>query len=303
MLFRNPKTQGVVELLIATLIWGFGFVATQWTLKFFDSASINFLRFFLAFLIGLVIVKIFAPAFGYSDSKPKLKIIFSDYAKIAAGPGVLLGLMIAMQTWGLEFTSVTNSGFITTLYVVFVPLISYVAFKLIPRPWHYLWLLLSLVGAAFMMELKLTDANKGDLYTLICAVLGAAQIVWVERVSKKIKSAFIFNVFQSFWAFLATLAFWPIYGRIHWSLPDAKGSLGLMSLVFGSTLFAFALQIKAQKKISANLASILFLLESPFAALFGFILLNESMGFLKVCGAILILGSALGAVRTSMSKS
>jgi drug/metabolite transporter (DMT)-like permease len=71
--------------------------------------------------------------------------------------------------------------------------------------------------------------------------------------------------------------------------------IGLLSLTFGSTLIAFALQVRAQRVLSPSIASLIFLLESPFALIFAIYFLNESMTDLQATGALLIFFSAVGA--------
>lgn len=273
------------ELTAATIIWGFGFVASAWALKAFDSASISAIRFSIGFLFGLAVLYIF-----------KVKIKKAD-VMVTMGPGLLLGFTLGLQTWGIEHTSITNSGFITTLYVVFVPLFQVLLFKVKPKRIHYFWLLLALTGTALMVQLKFTSLNVGDVYTFLCSLTAAGQILWIARVQKHIDNAFKFNTFQSLWAFVATLIFWPIYGKFYYHTPDIKALLSLMSLVFGSTILAFALQVKAQKVLPANTASLIFLVESPFAAIFAYFLLGEIWSPLQAVGAVLILIAAYGSTR------
>jgi drug/metabolite transporter (DMT)-like permease len=117
-----------------------------------------------------------------------------------------------------------------------------------------------------------------------------------------VKSAFIFNAFQSFWSALLSLVTVFIFSGPHWKGYDFWALVGLASLTIGSTMIAFALQVKAQKTLSPSLSSLLFLLESPFAMLFGILLLHETLSLGQTVGAVLIFLSAYGAVHFERKK-
>lgn len=281
------------ELLTAAIIWGFGFTATIWALQAVDSATMTVLRFSIAFVIGFAILRF---------TKLRAEITKKNFV-LSAFPGLVLGMVIMLQTWGLEYTSVTNSGFITTLYVVLVPILDRLLFKAHISRMHTAWVILAIVGTALMVNVQnMTALNKGDLLTIITAILAAIQIVWVGRISPQINSALAINTFQSFWATVSALVFWPVYGNIYFHTPTANALWGLISLTLGSTLLGFALQVKAQKFLSSSTASVIFLLESPFAALFGFALLNEKITTLQLLGGLLIFISAYASVRSNKTK-
>jgi drug/metabolite transporter (DMT)-like permease len=72
-----------------------------------------------------------------------------------------------------------------------------------------------------------------------------------------------------------------------------KAVIGLLSLSLGSTTLAFYLQVRAQAHLSATVSSLLFLLESPFALIFAFLLLGESLSTMEAIGAFLIFTAAV----------
>lgn len=287
---RARSLRAVGEMLFATAIWGFGFTATVWALESFSPFAVSFWRFGAAFVLAIPLVyfsRDFLSEFNWTSFK------------LAFTPGILIGSVLILQTWGLEMTTATKSGFITTLYVVFVPLIEVFLAKKRLHRMHFLWVFLALVGTAFMVnmyEYGLRGLNMGDALTLACAVFAAFHIVVVGKVSRQVKSAFIFNAFQSFWSAALSLVIVLITSGPHWKGMNGMAMVGLVSLAIGSTMIAFALQVKAQKTLSPSLSSLLFLLESPFAMLFGIALLGESLTWSQGLGAVLIFTSAFGAV-------
>ncbi len=281
------------ELLLATTIWGFGFTASIWALVAFDSISISILRFGIAFIVGAIIVRL------NREMRPQL-----NRANLLKSflPGILLGGMLCLQTWGLEYTTATNSGFITTLYVVFVPIIETLVYRKRLARNHALWVFLALVGTGLMIKLHFDSFNKGDILTLVCAITASLQMVAVGRVSQTIKSPFAFNTFQSFWAVIISLIFWPFYGRVLFQMPDMRAIIGLFSLIFLSTLLGFFLQVKAQKVLSPSISSLIFLLESPFAAIFAIFFLHERLTLWQTAGGVLIFFAAVQATRGESKK-
>jgi drug/metabolite transporter (DMT)-like permease len=284
----NQRLIAVFELLFATIIWGFGFTATIWAMESTSSIMLSVTRFFGACVLTL-------PIF-YFVKELRTQFSWANF-KLAALPGFLLGMTLILQTWGLEYTTATKSGFITTLYVILVPIIEILIIKKRISRLHSLWVALAMIGTGLIVQLQVNELNKGDVLTLICSIFAAAHIALLGVLGPKIKSPFVFNFYQSFWAGTLALVMLPFFKVVHWKGLNVWALIGFISLTVGSTMIAFALQVKAQKKISASLASLIFLLESPFAMMFGIILLNETLTSLQALGASLIILAAVGAIR------
>ncbi len=299
MLKRPLEVSAVGELVFAAGLWGFGFIATVWALEDFGPLWISGLRCSVAFVFGLLVCLI-SPRLRAGLKKTQFYLAF--------WPGLFLAGTLVLQTWGLRYTTATKSGFITTLYVLMVPVLERALLgRKIPR-FHIVFVLIALVGVAMICDFaqifRATPSdvsierarelwNFGDWLTLGCAVAATLQIVWFGKIHTRIESSFVFNVFQTFWAGLIpfTLMFFlePTPSKL-----SALSLGGMLMLTFASTLIAFALQVRAQKKVSPSLASLVFLLESPFAAIFGIMFLGERLTWMNASGALIILLS-LGA--------
>lgn len=281
--------QPIIELTLAAVFWGFGFVATVWALPFLSPAAIIFYRFITCFIVGLFIL-VFLKVRG----QPLINEL-----KLSIFAGLALGLCLFLQTWGLLYTTATNSGFITTLYVVLVPFLASIFLKERLYLFHWLFVAIALLGTALIVKLTDLSINVGDLLTLACAFAASIQIIYISWIANKTKHPFIFNTFQSLWAGLPYLLFLPAeHSSGKWDLIslDHLAWIGLLSLTVGSTLLGFYLQIKAQKKLSSSLASLVFLLESPFSCLFAIFFLKESMTLSQVSGAVMIVSACALAV-------
>ncbi len=292
------QLRAFIELFIASIIWGFGFTASIWALNSIDPISMSVVRFAVAFVAGLIFYGLFRLA-----THQKEKINHRSHLYYSILPGFFLAMTIGLQTWGLELTSATNSGFITTLYVVLVPLIQKFFFKRKIQRLHFLWVFIALLGTALMIQFHLSSFNNGDILTFVCAIFAAFHIIWIGRVQVHIQSAFLFNCYQSLWAAFGSLLLWPTYGSLYLKPFGTLSIIGLLAVTFGSTLLAFALQVRAQKVLTPSVSSMIYLLESPFAALFAVILLNEVISPLQLVGGVLIFFSAVGATITEQAKA
>jgi len=277
------KQKAVAELLLAGAIWGFGFVATIWGVQEMAPFTFTAFRFTLAFLIFFGIMKLLGR-----------KREMTEHFLLSMWPGLLLGISLLLQTLGLKYTTATKSGFITTLYIVIIPVCEWFLYKKKFTVLNFFMLLLALWGVVLLTGFRGGALNVGDVVTLICSFTFAAQILVVDKVIPKIKSGFAFNGCQTFWAAIPswalTLALDPFP-----SMPTSfRFYFSFLFMVCASSLFAFMLQIRAQKVLVPFVASMLFLLEAPYSAFFAWPLLGEVMTHEQWIGAIMILFSAVG---------
>ena len=272
--------------MFAAGLWGFGFIAVVWSLEELGPLQITFSRFLIGAFIGIVVQIPF-----------RSRIEWKSAISLGFWIGFFLAGTLVLQTTGLQYTSATKSGFITTLYVVMVPLFEavYYRHKISLKLWGLVFL--ALLGTALIMRFEFTDLNKGDLMTLACAVLASLHIIWIGKVSAKSRHPFLLNTAQSLWAAIILLPFvemapwWDKMTSIaSWS---PKAIFGLFALGVGSTTLAFYLQVKAQAHLSPTVSSLLFLLESPLAMIFAFFLLGESLSLMEGSGALLIFAAAV----------
>lgn len=290
---QEQQWMSFVLIIGAAAIWGGGFVFVKWLLPFANGLMVHHLRFILAGSTSALIL-LFAPSSW----------------RAAAGQSLVASLVLyaflTLQTIGLEYTTVAKSGFLTTLYVLFTPLI--LSFRVLlggGQPLKLLfWLsvLLAIFGMWLLAGADLASLNLGDYLTIGCALLAAIHILLVEYFQPSIKHPFGFNCMQCCWTGL-----WSIIGMgltDQWPSWDLIGQfdqlawMGLVGLGIFSSILAFGFQVWAQQKIPSHTAAVLFLLESPFAALFGFWLLSETLSIPGIIGCVLILVACLLALKS-----
>lgn len=294
MSFATPTPrQATFELIFAGALWGFGFVAAQWALTTWNPAGVLIWRFAGAMVIGEILYLII-------NLNNKNKHDWKSDFKGSIPAGLMLGTFLLLQTIGLQYTTASKSGFITTLYVIFVPLVNWVVFKKKISSAMLALIALACGGTFLLMDIRpqnfADDVNVGDLWTLAGAFVGAMHIIYIGRFTQKIKNPFRVNNFQSLFAIVAVLPMVFFAPKIQIGDINAKALWGLLVLAGACSLLGFYIQVRAQKVLSDSTASILFLLESPYAFFFAYLLAGERLNGPQGFGAILILGAALGMV-------
>jgi drug/metabolite transporter (DMT)-like permease len=283
---------GLLYALAAASIWGLAFTVLKFAYEGLGPWWLSSSRFFAAFALGL--------PFALIHRETRLGLSWKE-ARLSLPAGFFLGGCLVFQAVGLTETSVANSGFITVLYAIMVPLGEALLLRraVSPRVWGCV--LLAMAGSFLFSEARLDTWNRGDGLTFLCAVMAAGHILTLTAVEPRIQSAYTVNLWQMLWAGIFTL---PL-ALIMEPLPDPRAFSPTVILSFGyivllSTLGGFWLQVKTQQHLPATRAGLIYLLESPLAALGAFLLLGEGLSAMRLLGAsIILLAAALAVARTS----
>lgn len=272
-------------LAIAAMIWGAGFIATKWTLLDYGAYWSNGFRFILATII-------ISPYLIYKFKKRPL-----DFYKWPMLAGLILYLSMQAQTIGLETTTAAKSGFITTFYAFFTPIILMVFKRYRYQKTFWSLLFMSLMGVACLCDLHFASLVIGDMWTLTCAILFSLHILIADKIANNY-DPIEFNGIQNLFVALFSIApaFYfegtptlPMVSMTHLLTPSSLS--GFIILALFSSNIAFSIQVYAQKTIPAHIVGLIFLLESLFATLFGYLFLNEKLTLLNIFGCVLILFS------------
>lgn len=270
-------------LLLATLIWGLGYVGTRWTLLEYSPTWSNALRFFFA---GLIILPFL---FAKRDKIPIVGAFWSS---------IVLFIAMQLQTVGIASTTLAKSGFLTVFYALFTPLLTLLLFKQKFKAGYWFLLLTSLVGILLICELDISNFNQGDGYILMSAFAFAVQILVVDKWADEV-DAVLFNFMQcalvGVWGLgYAYLLEGPISLKPLLNFSTIENQLvlfGFIILSIMSSLIAFTLQIYAQRGMKPHIVSLCFLMESVFAAFFGFYFFNELITTMALIGCVLVITS------------
>ncbi len=277
------RWQANLVLLIAGATWGMGFVAQATAM---DSIG-PFLFIALRFIVASVVVLPFALIeSGRQKSSQATPLVSSDWLKFCL-IGACLFAGMATQQVGLLSTSVTNSGFLTGLYVVFTPLLGIVLFREFPHRITWVAAILALTGIFLLSGGDLGRLVIGDALTIGSAAFWALQVVMIARFVGQSGRPLALSLVQFVVTGAIALVCAVIWEPILWSgILSAAPQILYAGIVASG--FAFTLQVVGQRYTSAPQAAIFLSSEAPFAALFAFLWLGERIGLTGVAGCGLI---------------
>lgn len=285
------RLQANALLLFAGAIWGMGFIAQAKAMDSIGPYLFIALRFLVAcaFVLPFAIIESRRAQNANSAAKSTLQI--TDIVKFCL-IGLALFAGMATQQVGLLTTSVSNSGFLTGLYVVFTPLVAIILFREMPKKVIWPAALISLVGIYLLSGGDLAALVIGDLLTILSAFFWGVQVVLIARFVENTARPLALSLTQfavtAGLAFIVALASEPIIWQ---KIVEAAPQI-LYTGIFASGI-AFTLQVIGQRYTTAPQAAIFLSSEAPFAALFAFLWLGERIGIVGVGGCVMIFTAML----------
>jgi drug/metabolite transporter (DMT)-like permease len=270
----------LLVLIAVTAVWGVTFVQVK------DAVALYPLFAFLAVRFAIASLTL-APA-----GAARLRSLGRAGWGAGVFAGALLGAGYALQTAGLERTSVSSTGFITGMYVVLTPLLALAIFRARVGAGAWLGVTLATIGLALLAGIH-GGSVVGDLLVLTGAAVYSLQIVLMERYAPRY-DAFAFTLVEMLTSFAGLLAIAVALGQLHvphgWTVWGAL----LVTGVFASA-FAFLAQTWAQRRATATQTALAFSLEPVWAAFFGFTLAGDRLGPLGWLGCAVILAGIVVA--------
>jgi len=296
---KNKELRSSLLLLLTAAIWGFAFVAQRVGMDYVGPFTFNAIRFALGSISLLPVIYLFGKSKvkTTSENKDINNKMLITYGIIAGG---ILFTAATLQQIGLKYTTAGNAGFITSLYIVIVPIIG---IFLKQKSNLYIWsgALVATVGLYYLSITNNFTIQFGDLLQLIGAFFWASHIIVIGQFVKNTNpiklSSIQFAVCSVLSLVAAILTEDIIIGNIILAgLPILYG--GLMSVGI-----AYTLQVVAQKDAKPSHAAIALSMEAVFAAIGGILLLGESMSLRGYFGALLMLfGMLLSQGETILRK-
>ncbi len=271
-----PKYKTILAdlgLFYSAAIWGATFFIVKSTLADIDPVILVAYRFLLA---GLILL-----AFALITRRP----IKAGWGR-AVWVGFLLWMLYVPQTIGLGYTTASNSGFITGLFVAFVPLFLLTIFRRRPSIMEIIASMIALLGL-WILTGGLVDINIGDMLTLVTAITYALHLLYSDKYMKTGIDPFVFSCQQ-----FLTVGVLSLIAGFLFNLPFGIGSAtavgNILFLTLFPTLLAFVIQMMAQKIRSPLRVSLIFALEPVFAAMFAWTLGNEIFVPHRAAGGLMI---------------
>jgi drug/metabolite transporter (DMT)-like permease len=273
---RSTVILASIGMLLATAIWGFAFVVVKEAVDVITPLYMLAFRFTIA---SVVLTVIFIP---------KLKNLTKKIWLHGACLGFWLFLAYVVQTWGCKYTTAGKNAFITVTYVVIVPLLAWLFFKEKIDAWSIVSAILALIGVGFLSLNGVSGINKGDFLTLICGILYAVQMIYVDHYTKK-EDPILLTLVQ---IYAATVLSWVSAPLMDGPVPVASLSqdmiVAMLYLGIASSAIAFVLQNVGQKYTPPTTAAVLLSMESVFGVLFSVMLLGEQMDSKMFAGCVIM---------------
>lgn len=277
---RMPSIAIDAGLLYSAAVWGATFPIVKDSLSGVSAIALVGYRFLIA---GSIL--------GVALWIKKVRVL--PVLRQGIGLGAILWLLYISQTIGLNFTSAANSGFITGLFVVFVPLFSLFLFRSPPS-----WIRWIAVGVAiaglWLLTGRLQTFNRGDGLTLIAAATYALHILFADKWVQGEADPYALSFVQFMTVALLSLVTVPLFGD-SFAVGSNRIAVVILALALFPTLSAFVIQLVAQKTTSPVKVALIFTMEPVFAALFSWTLGNERPVALQVVGGVLIVAAMVMA--------
>ena len=248
------KWLAIGGLILVTVIWGGGFVASDMALGSMKPFQIMMVRFLLA--------------------------------------SVLMGMIsIALQIIGLQYTTPSKNAFLTALNVVIVPFIAFIILKKKVGMKGIIGAIMSVIGVALLSLNGNLTLSLGDGLTLLCAVGFAFQIFITGEFVKKYPAS-VLNMVQMITAFVLSAVSLVIFGENDFQV-TTQGWLSVLYLGVISTTVCYLLQTACQKYVDETKAAIVLSMESVFGTIFSIIILHEVITLRMVIGCAIILAAVI----------
>lgn len=281
---KTEMLQTNAILLFVAVIWGFGFVAQRLGMDHLGPFTFNGIRFILG---GLCLLPL-AMRSRRTQQMPAHRVVNPVAAGICAG--IVLFIAASLQQVGLVYTSAGKAGFITGIYVVFVPLIGLLLGKH-SNAGTWFGVVLAITGLYLLSIQGAFRLNVGDALELAGALFWALHVLTLAYFSPRTSPVRLAMV-QFYVCGLCSLVVAALYE------PISLQSIGAayQALLYSSILSVgagYTLQVVAQQKARPSHAAILLSMEAPFAALGGWLILQETLTMRALLGCGLMLAAIL----------
>ncbi|MCF2640544.1 DMT family transporter [Fusobacterium varium] len=275
----NKQLQANFLIVLVALFWGSTYFLTKMAVAELEPFNLTALRFGTAFIITAL--------FFFKRIRKADRTVIK-YSIIL---GVLAVIAVLSMTFGVQYTTASNAGFLISLSVVMIPLISVVVLKKRIKVKLLLSVILATIGIVCLTLNEQLTINKGDILCILCATSFAVQVLIMERIPKSADSVAI-GALQL--GITAVVNFILSFFLENFTVPSDLKVWGVIVIlgVF-CTAFCYIIQIYALKNTSAIQAGIILSLEPVFSAIFAYIFLGELLSKQGYIGAILLFISVI----------
>lgn len=269
-----------IGLLLVALFWGGGFVAGKFGLTILPPLTLTAYRYMGASTILFIFC--ISKLHHFANKKVWLYGLFC---------GINMFIGNSMQTIGLQYTTAGKQSFIVSLYILLVPLLSWIILR--KKPANSI-IVAAVIGFSGIALITLTDnltVGKGDLLTFVLSLTFSAQMIFTAAVVRDV-DATVFTFIQ-----LLVVGLLSSAAALIWEAPATPvevagmalpGILGLLYVMTFNSAFAFLLQNICLRFTPANHAAILLSLETVFGTIFAVTVAGEVFSSRMIVGCVLM---------------
>lgn len=284
---KAKQLRSSLMLALTALIWGAAFVAQSVGMDYVGPYTFNAARFIVGGLVLVPCIFFFHKGKGRGeDADPQLQ---KERRRTGIIGGICCGFFLCfaatLQQIGVSFTSVGKAGFITSLYIIIVPLLGLCIRKKVAAN---VWISVA-IATAGMYLLCMTEGfsiGKGDFFVFLCAIGFSFHILVIDYFSPKADGVLISCV-QFFTAGALSGIMTLLFEKPEWASICAAWAPILYAGVMSCGV-AYTLQVVAQKNIEPTVASLIMSLESVFSLLAGWVILGETLLPKEQFGCVLV---------------
>lgn len=285
----NRQIRCTLILFTTAAIWGFAYVAQKLALGSVGPLTLNTLRGGIAFLFLIPCHRFLK---WFDRKKGKASKEYNNRTTITAGirSGIFLCLASVLQAYGIAGSEVGKAGFLTTLYIVLVPIFSiFIGKKCGAKVW--LSVVLAMIGTYFLCVKTGFQIERSDLLLILCAVFFALDIVSIGTICDQVDSVKM-SIIQFMVSSACTLL--PAIFLEHsshiqiWNALPAILYSGVLSCGVGYTI-----EIIGQDGLNPTVASLILSFESVFSLLAGWLFLKEYMSIKELTGCLIVVAAVI----------
>lgn len=285
---KTNQVRNSFLLFLTAFIWGMAFVSQSKGMDYMHPFTFNGVRS----LIGAVVLLLYLMLTGRFTGEKAKQIDWKITLQAGIWCGLALTVASTLQQFGIKYTTVGKAGFITTLYIIFVPMAG-IFFK--RRVAGIVWLS-AIMAAVGMYLLCMTESlvlGIGDILVFICAIVFAAHIMIVDYYSPKTDGVIVSCIQFAICGVVCGL------GSLIWGEPTV-GQItdGIGSLLYAGVLscgVAYTLQIVGQKGVNPTVAALILSLESVVATVsawiaykIGFLTTDQTLTGRQIAGCVIV---------------
>ena len=292
------KSTSMICALITTFIWGTAFIAQDTGMDNIGPLTFNFSRFFVGFITILPIALIF--------ERKKIVLEISSNSKVFYKYLLFMGISLFLGTYlqqaSLQYTNIANAAFFTVFYVPLVPILLFFIYS--SKVHWSIWpsIGLCVFGVYLLSDFSNSEVMLGDALVILCSVFWALHIIFAGKFMETFNIPIFYAALQALLVAALSLLFSYFFEEIKFSNILLESSSIIYAGVFSGGI-AFTLQMFAQKNIEEAPAAIIYSLEGVFAALAGWIILNQFLDLSNIIGCCLILIAVIFSQLAPSSKN